>query len=106
MLVDNKSKGGISMHISNKPVHRMTRVYEQQAKIGRKQKSNDSTSEQDIVTLSDEGKELQAVLHKVYVPQEPSANAVRIKEALSSGNYHRSGQEIAASMLKYFNQKV
>lgn len=99
-------RGGITMHISNKPVHRIGLIYEQQAKVERIKKSKVSGSEQDIVTLSDEGKELQAVLAKVYLPQEPSAKAIRIKEELASGNYHRSGKEIAMSMLKYTSQKV
>lgn len=94
------------MHISNKPVHRIGQVYKQQAKIDRRQKDKSLSGEQDMVTLSDEGKELQAVLQKVYIPQEPSANAIRIKQELASGTYQRTGEQIATGMLKYLKQKV
>lgn len=101
-FVDNNGEGGMTMHVSGKPVHRISQIYNQQAKIEHKQKNKVLEKEQDIVTLSDEGKELQAVLQKVYLPQEPSSNANRIKEEFVSGNYSRSGEEIAASILKYF----
>lgn len=91
------------MYISNKSVHRIGRIYEQNktAKPSKKAVNN-----KDKVTLSDEGKELQAVLQKVYVLQKPSEKAETLKQEIYSGVYHVKGEDIAASMIKYFKQRV
>ncbi|NMB38281.1 MAG: flagellar biosynthesis anti-sigma factor FlgM [Firmicutes bacterium] len=91
------------MYISNKSVHRIGRIYEQNKAAKPSKKAADN---KDKVILSDEGKELQVILNKVYSPQKPSAKAETLKKKIVSGDYYVKGEDIAASMIKYFKQRV
>lgn len=92
------------MYINNKSVHRISQIYQDQKSIGRVRTKNTVNPGQDRVTLSSEGKELQAVYEKLYAPQELSAKAKELKQAIKSGTYNVSGEEIANSMIKFFTQ--
>lgn len=91
------------MQISNKNVQRIGQIYNNQSKVS---KTNKSKAGQDKVTLSAEGKELQAILEKVHIPPQPSPKAQELKEAVSSGTYHVNGEDIAMGMIRYYEQKV
>ncbi len=89
------------MYIFNKSVQRVGRIYEQNKVV----KPNKKTTEnKDKVTLSDEGKELQATLQKVYTAQKPRAKAETLKEEIRAGTYNIKGKEVAASIIRHFKQ--
>ncbi len=94
------------MIISGKPVQQIGRIYQEQTKVGHKPDSPKPSKGQDKVTLSSESKELNAIFQQVYAPEEISAKAQELKEAVSTGTYKVSGEDIATSMLKYMKQKV
>lgn len=91
------------MQIFNKNVQRVNQVYNKLASV---KETNKNKADQDKVTLSTEGKELQAILEKVHKTPQLSPKAQELKQAVSSGTYHINGEEIAASMIRYFEQKV
>ncbi|NLM68827.1 MAG: flagellar biosynthesis anti-sigma factor FlgM [Firmicutes bacterium] len=90
------------MYISNKSIQRISRIYNEQNKIDRTAEKKPEYG--DKVTLSTEGKQLQALLQKASAP-EPSAKAQALKNAITSGTYHVKGEDIAASIIKYYRQR-
>lgn len=92
------------MQISNKSVHRIRQLYQEQQNVDRVRTNKSKEQGQDRVTLSSEGKKLQSVYKKLYAPQELSDKAIELKQAISSGTYHVSGEDIATSMIKFFKQ--
>ena len=93
------------MYISgNKPVHRINQLYQDQNRVIRKQQNQAMKS--DKVTLSNESKELNAILQQVYAQEETSGKTLEIKERVDSGTYEVSSKDIAASMLEYLKQQV
>jgi flagellar biosynthesis anti-sigma factor FlgM len=91
-----------SVYISGKSVQRISQIYNDQKKhVG---KSGQGTRE-DKVTLSSEGRQLQAIIAKASAPV-PSSKADELKAAVSSGTYHVKGEDIAASILKYYRQRI
>ena len=93
------------MYISNKTIQRINQIYAEQSKVERKPVWK-TEANQDRVTLSTEGKQLQAILQKACEPVEPSSKAQELKVAISSGTYHVKGEDIAASIIKYYRQRV
>lgn len=91
------------MYISNKSVQRISRIYNEQTKIER---TRDKKAEYgDKVTLSSEGKQLQAILQQATTA-EVSTRAEELKSAVSSGTYHVKDEDIAASIIKYYRQRL
>lgn len=93
------------MQISNKSVQRISQIYSEHNNI-EKRPAKKTMNTKDKVSLSSEGKEMQAILHKAYTPQGLSDRAKTIQKEVSSGTYHVKGEDIAASIIKYFNQRV
>lgn len=88
------------MIISNKAaVQRIAQVYQEQRKTEKVQKQASKPSFRDQVTLSTEGKELQAMLQKLDTAPDIRREAEEIKEALEQGTYKVSPQQIARKML-------
>ncbi|MDI9441915.1 MAG: flagellar biosynthesis anti-sigma factor FlgM [Firmicutes bacterium] len=88
------------MIISNKAaVQRIAQVYQEQRKTEKVQKQAAKPSFRDQVTLSTEGKELQAMLQKLDTAPDIRREAEEIKEALEQGTYKVSPQQIARKML-------
>ncbi len=93
------------MYISgNKPVHRISQLYQDQSRVNRKQQNQAMKS--DKVTLSNESKELNAIFQQVYAQEETSGKTLEIKERVDSGTYKVSSEDIAASILEYLKQQV
>ncbi len=91
------------MHISNKFIQRINQIYNEQNKP--KMRPSQKANHEDRVILSTEGKQLQAILQKAQ--QEPvSEKAEELKAAVASGTYHVKGEDIAASIIKYYRPRV
>lgn len=88
------------MIISNKAaVQRVTQMYQEQKKETKVQKKAENLTFHDQVSLSTEGKELQAVLQKLKSTPEIRPQADEIKVAVQSGTYEISAREVAQSIL-------
>ncbi|MFY9174750.1 MAG: flagellar biosynthesis anti-sigma factor FlgM [Peptococcia bacterium] len=84
------------MRIYNQGLTGLTKVYEKQIKPGKVQNSN-IKSKRDDLTISTEGKlwgMITNALRELPDP-EPSANLAELKEAVSTGTYQVSSQEVA-----------
>ncbi|MGI6149906.1 MAG: flagellar biosynthesis anti-sigma factor FlgM [Firmicutes bacterium] len=83
----------------NKPIQQVSRIYEKTASARRVRKEELSVPS-DAVRLSDEGREIQAVLQAVSsAPQiRPAAEEIRVE--VQSGTYEVSSRQIAAAMLR------
>lgn len=88
------------MQIYNNPIGRVSKVYQNQQKSAAVDKKKGG-SNKDKVTLSNQGKEFQAVLSEVAKAPDIRAKAEEIKQAVSSGTYNVSGEQIATSLLKH-----
>lgn len=87
----------------------MTKVYEQQMKPGKTQ-NNGISKKKDDLTISTEGKfwgTVSNALRELPEP-EPSSNLTELKEAISTGTYQVSSQEIAEKIWQdsIIDQKV
>jgi flagellar biosynthesis anti-sigma factor FlgM len=88
------------MMITNKAaVQRVAQVYQEQrqANLVRKQAGNPSYN--DEVTLSAEGKEMQAMLQKLQNVPDIRPRAEEIKVALQDGTYRVSARQIAQGII-------
>ncbi len=93
------------MHIFNKPIQRITQIYQEFNKTEKIAKQKPA-GRQDEVVLSKEAKELQAINQQLFSSDEVSSKAQKLKESVASGTYKVSGRDIAASMQKSLNKKV
>ncbi|MDI9419381.1 MAG: flagellar biosynthesis anti-sigma factor FlgM [Firmicutes bacterium] len=90
------------MYISGKSVQRISQIYNEQKKpVGKSGQGKRA----DKVTLSSEGRQLQAIIAKASA-EVPSKKAEELKAAVSSGTYHVKGEDIAASIIKYYKQRM
>ena len=90
------------MYISGKSVQRISQIYNEQKKpVGKSGQGKRA----DKVTLSSEGRQLQAIIAKASA-EVPSKKAEELKAAVSSGTYHVQGEDIAASIIKYYKQRM
>jgi len=90
------------VYISGKSVQRISQIYNDQKKLVGKAGQE---KREDKVTLSTEGRQLQAIIAKASAP-DPSKKAEELKAAVSSGTYHVKGEDIAASIIKYYRQGI
>ncbi len=88
------------MQIYGKPVQRIGQIYEGQKKTVSKKSQEQKNGSQDRVTLSNQGKEIQAVLRQVSEAPDIRPEVETIRLAVSSGTYQVSGEDVAASILK------
>ncbi|HKM18009.1 MAG TPA: flagellar biosynthesis anti-sigma factor FlgM, partial [Limnochordia bacterium] len=83
-------------------VQRISQIYNEQKKpVGKSGQGKRA----DKVTLSSEGRQLQAIIAKASA-EVPSKKAEELKAAVSSGTYHVKGEDIAASIIKYYKQRM
>lgn len=90
------------MLISFKQVQEALKVYNQKTQTRRIDdvKKAGSVMGSDKVTLSTEGREIQAIRQKIAEsPEIREAKVAELREAIKSGTYNVSGEEIAEKML-------
>ena len=88
------------MIISNKAaVQRVARIYHEQRQASRVWKQAGNPSYNDEVTLSAEGKEMQAMLQKLHNVPAIRPQAEEIKVAVENGTYQVSSRQIAQGIL-------
>ncbi len=88
------------MIISNKAaVQRVAQVYQDQRQANRIRKQAGNPTFNDEVTLSAEGKEMQAMLQKLKNVPDIRPQAEEIKMAVQDGTYQVSTQQIARAIL-------
>lgn len=89
------------MMISNKvAVQRVAQIYQEQRQSNRVRKQSENPKLNDEVTLSSEGKEIQAMLQKLQDAPSISPRAEELKVAVHNGTYQVSAKQIAQSMMK------
>lgn len=89
------------MIISNKPaVQRVAQIYAENKQARRTARKADSASHGDAVTLSPEGREMQALLQKLQAAPDVRPKAEEIKVAVENGTYKVSPKQIAQAILK------
>lgn len=89
------------MIVSNKvAMQRITQVYQEQKQGGRVKKQGNSQPFHDEVRLSSEGKEMQAMLHKLQTAPDIRPKAEDIKVAVQQGTYKVSPRQVAAGILE------
>lgn len=89
------------MIVSNKvAVQRIAQVYQEQKQGGRVNKKGGNLSFTDEVSLSSEGKEMQAMLHKLQTTPNIRPQAEEIKIAVQQGTYQVSPKQIASGILQ------
>jgi negative regulator of flagellin synthesis FlgM len=90
------------MLISFKQVQEALKVYNQKTQTRRIDdvKKAGSVMGSDKVTLSTEGREIQAIRQKIAEsPEVREAKVAELREAIKTGTYNVSGEEIAEKML-------
>ncbi|NLM42143.1 MAG: flagellar biosynthesis anti-sigma factor FlgM [Firmicutes bacterium] len=88
------------MIIFNKPaIQRVARIYAEYKQSKRVQQSTGNTSVSDEVTLSAEGRELQAMLHKLQSAPDIRPRAEEIRVAVENGTYKVSPKQIAEAIV-------
>lgn len=93
------------MIISNKAaVQRIAQVYHEQNQANRVRKQAGNPSFNDEVTLSAEGKEIQAMLQKLKNVPDIRPRAEEIKVAVQNGTYQVSARQIARGILDTQNR--
>ena len=99
-----REKGVLTMIISNKSaVQRVTQVYQEQHQANRVRKQAGNPSYNDEVTLSAEGREMQAMLQKLKSVPDIRPRAEEIKVAVQDGTYQVSARQIAQGILNAQN---
>lgn len=89
------------MIISNKAaVHRIAQVYQEQKQGSRVRKQSGSPSFNDEVTLSTEGKEMQAMLQKLKAAPDIRPQAEELKVAVQNGTYQVNSHKIAQGIVE------
>lgn len=88
------------MIISNKGVHRISRLYQEQKQVEKVRKESKHVAVSDEVELSTEGKEIQALLQRVKMADDIRPHVEEIKNSVKSGTYQISSTQIAAGILK------
>ncbi|NLM38608.1 MAG: flagellar biosynthesis anti-sigma factor FlgM [Firmicutes bacterium] len=81
----------------NKPVHQVSRIYQNTA--ARRPSRGEATASSDAVSLSKEGRELQAVLQSVSSAADIRPIAEELRTQVQSGTYQVSSKQIAAALL-------
>jgi flagellar biosynthesis anti-sigma factor FlgM len=100
-----REKGVLTMIISNKAaVQRVAQVYNEQRQANRVRKQAGNPSYNDEVTLSAEGKEMQALLQKLQNAPDIRPRAEEIKVAVQDGTYHVSARQIAQGIINAQNR--
>jgi flagellar biosynthesis anti-sigma factor FlgM len=100
-----REKGVVTMIISNKAaVQRVAQVYQEQRQASRVRKQADNPSYSDEVTLSAEGKEMQALLQKLRSVPDIRPRAEEIKVAVQDGTYQVSARQIAQGIINVQNR--
>ncbi|HKM43383.1 MAG TPA: flagellar biosynthesis anti-sigma factor FlgM [Limnochordia bacterium] len=88
------------MVITNKAaVQRVAQVYQEQRQANRVRKQAGNPSYNDEVTLSAEGKEMQAMLQKLQNVPDIRPRAEDIKVALQDGTYQVSARQVAQGII-------
>lgn len=88
------------MIISNKAaIQRVAQVYQEQKRTSQARKQADKPSFNDEVTLSSEGKEIQAMLQKLRDVPDVRPHVEEIKANVQQGTYKVSPQQIARGIL-------
>jgi flagellar biosynthesis anti-sigma factor FlgM len=100
-----REKGVLTMIISNKAaVQRVAQVYQEQRQANRVPKQAGNPSYNDEVTLSAEGKEMQAMLQKLQNVPSIRQRAEEVKVALQDGTYQVSARQIAQGIISAQNR--
>jgi len=93
------------MIITNKAaVQRVAQIYQEQRQANRVRKQSGNPSYNDEVTLSAEGKEMQAMLQKLHNVPDIRPRAEEIKVALLDGTYQVSARQIAQGIINAQNR--
>lgn len=88
------------MIISNKAaVQRVARIYQDQRQTSKVGKQASDVNFNDEVTLSTEGKEMQALLEKLKSAPDVRPQAEELKMAIGNGTYKISSRQIAQGLL-------
>gem|GEM_PF-4910348 len=88
-------------NITNKPIGHIARVYQDQNRVKPNEAAKSTApASGDKVTLSATGREINALMKKVENTPDIRPEAESIKQAVKSGRYDVSGEEIASSILK------
>ncbi len=82
----------------NKPVHQVSRIYQKNT-AARRLRPSETAASSDAVSLSKEGRELQAVLQSVSSAADIRPIAEELRAQVQSGTYQVSSKQIAAALL-------
>lgn len=89
------------MIISNKPaIQRVARIYAEYKQAKRLEKKAGSTAYSDEVTLSQESREMQALLQKLQSAPDIRPRAEEIKVAVDGGTYKVSPKQVAEAIIR------
>ncbi len=95
----------MTMIISNKAaVQRVAQVYQEQGQASRVKKQAGNPAYNDEVTLSAEGKEMQALLQKLQAVPDIRSQAEEIRVAVQDGTYQVSARQIAQGIINSQNR--
>jgi negative regulator of flagellin synthesis FlgM len=87
-------------------VPKVSEVYGKHKNVGKTDKSSDVPSKKDVLSISNEAKDFQAIMKAVKeVPDIRTDKVNELKDKYESGNYNVNGKDIADKLLHSVTNK-
>lgn len=87
-------------------IPKVSKVYDSQKNINKTDKGNKITTQKDVVSISDQGRDFQMVMKALRdIPDIRQDKVEKLQKQIESGKYKVSGKDIADSVLRNITEK-